>query len=79
MFLVFNHNDILHGPNHRGCSDYENITMKDTTHKYDTCCDNYIGINKFKELEFIIVGYNQLGIMGREYPQGNLSCSDIGM
>ena len=79
MFLVFNHNDILHGPENRQCLDYVNMTTKSTTNEYDSCCNHYSAVNKFKELEFIIVGYNQLGVMGVEFPLGKLSCSDIGM
>ena len=79
MFLVFNHNDILHGPDSRGCLDYVSNSTKHTTNLYDTCCKQYSPINKFKELEFIIVGYNQLGKFGQQYSQGKLSSSDIGM
>lgn len=78
MFLVFNHNDIRHGPANSECLDYASVSEKKSTRLYDTCCNEYSGIYKFNELEFIIVGYNQLG-EGWLYPQGNLSSSDIGM
>ena len=79
MFLVLNHNDICHGPTNSLCLDYEPVEKKKTSRLYDSCCNEYSGIYKFNELEFIIVGYNQLGLLGQQYSQGNLSSSDIGM